>query len=84
MSANYGLPPRETQVFTAPVCVYTGKERLGGGGRQKEGESSKGEATSVSSWEKTHILKFSSVCAGENYDNKYSPSQRAFMYYHPI
>ena len=40
MSANYGLPPREMQVFTAPVCVYTGKERLGGGGRQREGEIS--------------------------------------------
>lgn len=83
MLANYGLPPRETLVFTAPVCVYTGKERLGGWGRQREGEISKGEATSISSWGKkttttTHILKFSSICTAENYDNKCSPS-RAFL-----
>ena len=81
MLANYGLPPRGTLVFTAPVCLH--REGEVGGLGETEREISKGEATSISSWGKkktttTHILKFSSICTAENYDNKCSPS-RAFL-----
>ena len=67
-----------------PLSVFTQGRSGGGVGGDREKERFPiGEATSVSSWEK-HILKFSSICAAENYGNKYSPSQRAFMYYHPV
>ena len=43
MSANYGLPPRETQVFTAPSVFTQGRRGGGVGGDRKRERVPKGK-----------------------------------------
>ena len=43
MSANYGLPPRETQVFTAPSVFTQGRRGWGVGGDRKRERVPKGK-----------------------------------------
>lgn len=71
MPGQSWLSSWEAQLSTAQICVQTGEEeREGKTETRRDFKLGKPFPFLV---EKKHILNLSSICAAENYDNKYLP-----------